>query len=80
MAKYSDVVENYFQTAIKKSWTWEKLTPEEKSRFVRMSHFDDIRGTEKMRVDWLQSMYHCFLLGCGYTPIGWRPTEDEPLF
>ena len=30
MAKYSSVVEEYFQNVIKKSWTWNRLTEEEK--------------------------------------------------
>ena len=48
--KYSPVVEDYFQRVIKKSWTWEKLTEEEKQRFIDMPVFDEIKGSDKMRI------------------------------
>lgn len=77
MAKYSNVVENYFQTVIKKSWTWKKLTEEEQKRFTDMNVFDNIKGNEKTRIEWLNTIYHSFLCALGYKPIGWRETEEE---
>lgn len=41
--KQSNVLENYFQNVIKKSWTWEKLTREERQRFIDMDVFDKIK-------------------------------------
>lgn len=77
MKKYSNVVEVYFQNTIKKSWTWEKLTTEEQQRFIDMPVFDWIKGNDRTRVEWLHTIYQSFLFALGYTPIGWRETEEE---
>lgn len=47
MVKYSPAVENYFQNVIKKSWSWDRLTEEERKRFIDMNVFDRIKGTDK---------------------------------
>lgn len=75
--KYSNAVENYFQNVIKKSWTWQKLTQEEQQRFIDMDVFDKIKGTDKQRVEWLNTIYTAFLSALGYKPIGWRDMEDN---
>lgn len=77
MKKYSNAVENYFQTVIKKSWTWEKLTEEEQKKFVDMNVFDQIKGNDKTRIEWLNTIYQSFLTALGYKPIGWRETKEE---
>lgn len=79
--KYSNAVENYFQNVIKKSWTWAKLTQEEQQRFIDMDVFDKIKGADKQRIEWFNSIYHAFLVGLGYKPIGWREEDEEiPMF
>lgn len=79
--KYSNAVENYFQNIIKKSWTWQKLTQEEQQRFIDMDVFDKIKGTDKQRVEWLNTIYTAFLSALGYKPIGWREEDEEiPMF
>jgi hypothetical protein len=79
--KYSNAVENYFQNVIKKSWTWQKLTEEEQQRFIDMNVFDKIKGTDKQRVEWFNTIYHSFLVGLDYKPIGWREEDEEiPMF
>ena len=75
MKKYSSVVEDYFQNVIKKSWTWERLTKEEQTRFINMNVFDKIKGNDKTRIEWLQTIYNSFLSALDYKPIGWRETE-----
>lgn len=77
MIKHSDAVEDYFQNVIKKSWTWEKLTDEEHKRFIDMDVFDRIKGNDKTRIEWLNTIYHSFLSALGYQCIGWRETEEE---
>jgi hypothetical protein len=72
MAKHTMAVENYFQNVIKKSWTWQKLTEEEQKRFIDMNVFDRIKGNDKTRVEWLNTIYQSFLSALGYKPIGWR--------
>lgn len=80
MSKNSNAVENYFQNVIKNSWTWDRLTCEERRRFIEMNVFDRIQGTEKQRTEWLSTIYSAFLIGIGYEPIGWRETEETPKF
>lgn len=77
MIKYSGAVEDYFQNVIKKSWTWNRLTEEERRRFIDMDVFDRIKGNNKTRVEWLITIYDSFLSALGYKPIGWRETEEE---
>lgn len=77
MAKYSPITEDYFQNVIKKSWTWSKLTKEERQRFIDMDVFDRIKGNDQTRVEWLYTIYHSFLSALGYTVTGWRETETE---
>ena len=77
MIKYSSAVEDYFQNIIKKSWTWNRLTEEERRRFIDMDVFDRIKGNNKTRVEWLNTIYDSFLSALGYKPIGWRETEEE---
>ena len=80
MCKKSNAVENHFQNVIKQSWTWDRLTEEERQRFINMNVFDKIKGTDKQRVEWLSTIYSAFLIGIGYEPIGWRETEETPKF
>ena len=80
MEKYSPVVVDYFQNVIQKSWTWSRLTDEERTRFAEMNAIDRIYGNGKMRIEWLNTIYEAFLCGLGYEPIGWRETEEVPKF
>lgn len=77
MKKYSSVVEDYFQNITKKSWTWERLTIEEQKRFIDMNVFDKIKGNDKTRVEWFNTIYLSYLIALGYKAIGWRETEKE---
>ena len=85
MVKYSPVVEDYFQRVIKKSWTWARLTEEEKETFINLNVFECIKGRDQTRIEWLNTIYSTFLHALGYkpdgwSPFGWRSTEEEPLF
>ena len=75
--KYSSAVEDYFQRVIKKSWTWEKLTEQEQERFINMNVFDKIKGNDKTRVEWLNTIYTSFLIALGYKVVGWREEESN---
>lgn len=75
--KHSTAVEDYFQKVIKKSWTWERLTEAERQQFIDMDVFDKIKGNDKTRIEWLNTIYKSFLSALGYKPIGWRETEEE---
>lgn len=83
--KETNVVADYIENVIKKSWTWERLTEEERERFISMSGvFNEIKGTDGMRRAWLSTVYSAFLSGVGYTDFTWRSTKKElkkyPLF
>lgn len=81
MAKYSPVVENYMQNVIKNSWTWERLTEEEREKFINMNVFDKIKGNDKTRIEWLKTIYEAFLNALGYEHgYEWREKENIPLF
>lgn len=72
-----NTVEEYFQTIIKKSWTWQRLTEKEKTKFINLN-FDNIKGTKTQRILLFNDIYHTFLTGLGYEPIGWRePNKNE---
>ena len=79
MKKYSNAVENYFQDVIKKSWTWQRLTDEEQERFINMSVFDRIKGDDRTRIEWLNTIYDAFLTGLGCQSVGWREPKEEDL-
>lgn len=76
MKKYSNAVEDYFQRVIKKSWTWEKLTEEERQRFINMNVFDRIKGNDATRVEWLNTIYQAYLIALDYKPIDWREETE----
>ena len=79
MVKYSPTVENYFQTVIKKSWTWGKLTDKEQQTFIDMDLFDRIKGNDKTRIEWLNTIYQSYITALDYKPIGWRE-QASPSF
>lgn len=70
---------------IKRSWTYERLTKEEKER-LEMILFspvvvNNLKGTYGQRYRILFAIYHGFLMGLDYQPVGWREEKSEvPLF
>lgn len=60
--KLDEVTNKFFQNIIKTSWTWQRLTEEEKSRFENLDIFCEIRGTKDMREQWLFTIYASFYL------------------
>ena len=74
---YTDWFEMIFN-----SWTWERLTDDERAAFVdQMDSWCNYRGlligTYRQRWEILCEMYHVYLLGIGYKPIGWRENAEE---
>ena len=71
-----------FKKMIYQSWTYQKLTKEEKEQLERT--FEDtavkksIKGTYYQRWETLQGIYHAFLFGVGYTSHHWREKEEQP--
>ena len=58
------------------SWTWDRLYPTEKDRFINLVNSDHIldllKGTKRARWNILNGLYESFLIGVGYTPTDWR--------
>ena len=59
-----------------KSWTWAKLTNEEKNRFGDEVNKEITRkvvvGSYRQRWEILNALYSMFLEGCGYNGMNWR--------
>lgn len=75
--KLDEVTNKFFQNIIKTSWTWQRLTEEEKLRFENLDIFCEIRGTKDMREQWLFTIYVSFLAGLGYDGFKWRESDEE---
>lgn len=63
-----------FDNMIKNSWTYNRLTKEEKNRLLNALERskDVVKGTYKQRWEILQAIYSSFLVGCGYNGFNWR--------
>ena len=61
---------------IVKSWTWAKLTREERNKFGDELNKETtkkiISGTYEQRWETLNTLYSMFLEGCGYNGGNWR--------
>lgn len=70
-----------YMEMIEKSWTWARLTEDERKRFVNVvdnsEHLGAIFGTYRQRWEILCALYHSFLKGCNYDPLHWRESEEE---
>ena len=79
--KKENVIDNFY-IMICKSWTYAKMTLEERQRWreslQRVSTEEAVKGTYEQRWKVLQACYSAFLDGLGYTGAGWRETEDMP--
>lgn len=64
------------------SWTFNKLSREEKEKFYHIFTSDEIKnsltGTEKQIIQALNVIYSAFLTGVGYNGYNWRETEKQP--
>ena len=75
-----------FIVDIKRSWTYAKMTEEEKDRCLKALRDSEtaLKGSARVRWEILCAVYHGFLLGLGYSGALWRATECEkesiPLF
>ena len=77
MVNKENAIKDYL-AMIEQSWTWSKLTEEEKEYFENFlaSHpmvEHGVRGNYSQRWTILDAIYHAFLLGCGYrNRVDWR--------
>jgi hypothetical protein len=70
---------NYLKS-IEQSWTWAKLTQEERTKFLELLEHPCsavvIKGTYNQRWEACDALYYTFLMGLGYTPLEWRETPS----
>lgn len=75
-----------FLGMVEQSWTWDRMTDEERARYIEALDWafnaGHVKGSYDDRWDALQLTYHMFLLGLDYKPLGWREqaSEEAPLF
>lgn len=80
-----EIARDCFVEMIMKSWTFDKMTENERQRIIDLIYSkiteDCLKGTYKQRWAILQAIYNSFLMGLDYKPIGWRESLEEiPLF
>ena len=72
-----------FVDMIQKSWTYNRLTEDEKDRciaaFIWVKNQNLLRGNYAARHDQLNALYHAFLLGVGYTGAFWREAGETAI-
>lgn len=78
-------IKSDFLNMIFNSWTYARLTKEEKSRLIEVYNNTQTReaqkGTKAEQWEILQAIYTSFLNALNYKPIGWREQEqDQPQF
>jgi hypothetical protein len=68
-----------FKVMIEQSWTYEKMTREEKDNWERVLNsiqtLDSVKGSYNNRWKVLQAIYNSYLLGLGYNGFAWREEE-----
>lgn len=76
MNKNKENVQADWTDMIVKSWTWTKLTNDERNKFGDELNKETtkkvISGTYKQRWEILNVLYSMFLEGCGYNGGSWR--------
>ena len=80
-----EIARDCFVEMIMKSWTFDKMTENERQRIIDFIYSKRtescLKGTYKQRWEILQAIYNSFLMGLDYKPIGWRENPEEiPLF
>lgn len=80
MEKRKENVIQDYQQMIYKSWTYEKMTPQEKHQWAEaLDHIrtcDTLKGTYNQRWETLQAIYYTFLLALNYT-WNWREEKES---
>ena len=70
-----------FMQSIKQSWTYQKLTDEEKERLNKLLKHNRIienaRGNYYQRFQYLDAIYYSFLIGIGYNGLYWRDEKNK---
>lgn len=85
MEKEKVVILAQYRSMIIESWTFQRLTEEEKERLMIFLSPENpqireaLKGRRGHCWDILQAVYSSFLQALGYKPIGWREPEKGDL-
>ena len=80
MKNKNDVLDDFIEM-MKSSWTYEKMTNNEKIKLIDV--LNDVRTQEALKGTYynrwhiLQAIYHSYLIGIGYTDFNWRDKNDD---
>ncbi len=73
---YSDFIE-----VIMHSWTWERMTAQERDTFIdRVLEYSKVTGSYNSRYNQYQNLYSAYLFGLGYSGGEWRENEMQTLY
>lgn len=76
MDRHKDFVFTDFLEMIKKSWTYDRMTREEKEKIhvilLDCRTTDNIKGTYRQRWEALNAVYFAFLIAIDYNGPDWR--------
>ena len=79
--KNKDNVFTDYLEMIKKSWTYARMTKEEREKIQEILTSgkikEDIKGTYQQRWQALNALYYAFLIGIGYNNFDWRGGKNE---
>ena len=77
--KDKNLAKQKYLEMIKQSWTWAKLTEQEKEKFSELLEHPCssvvIRGNYDQRWEACEALYHTYLEGLGYKPLDWRDSQ-----
>ena len=78
--KNKDFVFVDYLEMIKKSWTYDRMTKEEREKIQEILTSgrikEDIKGTYQQRWQALNALYYAFLIGIGYDNADWRGDNE----
>lgn len=64
---------DYIENIYKKSWTYERLSKNEKNNIIECLYNCKLYGQNKSQViETLRDVYNSFLIAINYSPTGWR--------
>ena len=79
--KDKNLAKQEYLEMIQKSWTWGKLDQVERKKFLDLIEHPCasaiIKVSYEQRWDACEAIYHTFLEGLGYQPIGWRDAQPS---
>lgn len=80
MKDKENIVNNYNRMTVE-SWTYGRMTQEEKDKWNKLLEtnriLETLKGTYNQRWEILNSIYYAYLLGIGYDSPNWRSTKEE---